>query len=550
MSLAVRIFRSDRSCLLLLLLLGLLLFATGLGAHDLWAPDEPDIGEVVREIHLTGSWAVLRDNQQLYFEKPPLYPWLAALFSLPAGRPTEFALRLPASLSALLGLFVVFYLGRGLFGRRTGALAAVILATTYGYFMEARWAHPDMLWTLWLTLACLAFHPAHRTGVVAPWMAVFYLAIGLANLTKGPHGLLIPFLAVLVFLASTRDLGFVKRMGLAWGLPLSLVPVGFWVAAYSSTGESFPLEALVSRLAHRFTSGEHHAQPFYHVLISLPVEFFPWVILLPAALLHTFPRRGTPPDKDNAYVYSWIVVIFTVFTVSVEKRGVYLLPLLPLLALLVARLWDLALMGWDPSPADRPIAWLLGISALLAIGGAVVALPKIRNEAPDLLRPAALLASAGFLTTLFAVAVYRRRRGGAALGAFCAGILATYLVIVISVLPALDPHKSARAFSQRVLAAAGERPLAMYPDYHPTYVYYTGRFIPVLKSPQELRDYFASGTPSYCLIEDDVFEAERRALDLHVEVLDRQQIGHREMLLVEGGAASAGAPDVARSARR
>src|SRR3989442_9129697 len=98
------------------------------------------------------------------------------------------------------------------------------------------------------------------------WMAVFYLAIGLANLTKGPHGLLIPLLAILVFLASSHDLRFVRRMGLPWGLPLSLVPLAFWVAAYRRTGEPFPLEALLQRLAHRFTSGEHHAQPFYHVL--------------------------------------------------------------------------------------------------------------------------------------------------------------------------------------------------------------------------------------------------------------------------------------------
>ena len=148
-------------------------------------------------------------------------------------------------------------------------------------------------------------------------------------------------------------------MGLPWGVPLSLVPLAFWVAAYRRTGEPFPLEALLQRLAHRFTSGEHHAQPFYHVLISLPLEFFPWVILLPAALRHTFPRRGARPDRDNAYVYSWVVVIFTVFAVSVEKRGVYLLPLLPLLSLLVARVWDLALMDWDPSPVDRAIAWLM-----------------------------------------------------------------------------------------------------------------------------------------------------------------------------------------------
>jgi len=540
MTLAIRIFRSDRSCLLLLLVLGLLLFATGLGARDLWAPDEPDIGEVVREIHLSGSWAVLRDNQQLYFEKPPLYPWLAALFSLPAGRPTEFALRLPSSLAALSGLFVVFFLGRGLFGRRTGTLAAVILATTYGYFMEGRWAHPDMLWTFWLMLACLAFHRSHRAGGGAGWMAVFYLAIGLANLTKGPHGLLIPLLAVLVFLASSHDLGFVRRMGLAWGLPLSLVPVGFWAAVYRSTGESFPLQALLQRLTHRFTSGEHHAQPFYHVLISLPLEFFPWVILLPAALQHTFPRPGGRPDRDNAYVYSWVVVIFTVFAVSVEKRGVYLLPLLPLLALLVARVWDVSLMDWDPSPVDRAIAWLPGISLALAIGGAVVALPKIRSEAPDLLRPAVLVAALACLAALLALVVHRRYRGGAALAAYSGGLAVVYLAIVIAVLPALDPHKSARAFSQRVLAEIGEAPLAMYPDYHPTYVYYTGRFIPVLRNPRQLGEYFDSPARRYCLIEDDVFEAERRTLAGPVDVVDRQQIGHRDMLLVAGGGAPPG----------
>src|SRR5262245_45027338 len=175
MSLAVSLFRSDRAILALLLFLGLLLFATGLGARDLWAPDEPDIAEVVREIHLSGSWAVLRDNQQPYFEKPPLYLWLAAIASLPAGKPTEFALRLPSSLAGLLGLCVVFFLGRGLFGRRTGALAAVVLATTYGYFMEARWAHPDMLWSFWLMLACLAFHRAYTSAGSPRWLAVFYL---------------------------------------------------------------------------------------------------------------------------------------------------------------------------------------------------------------------------------------------------------------------------------------------------------------------------------------------------------------------------------------
>ncbi len=541
MSLAVRFFRSDRGCLLLLVLLGLALFATSLGAHDLWAPDEPDIGEVVREIHLTGSWAVLRDNGQLYFEKPPLYPWLAALFSLPAGKPTELALRLPSSLAALLGLVAVFALGRDLFGRRTGALAAVVLATTYGYFMEARWAHPDMLWTFWLLLACVAFHRGYRAGGEPRWMSVFYVSIGLANLTKGPHGLLIPLLAVLVFLASTRDLAFIGRMGLPWGLPLALLPVGFWIAAYRSTGTSFPLEALVSRLAHRFTRGEHHAHPFYHVLISLPIEFFPWVLLLPQALWQTFPRAGARPDRDNAYVYSWVLVIFAVFAASAEKRGVYLLPMLPILALLVARTWDLALLGWDPSPVGRPIAWALGIALLLTGGGAAVVLPRLARAAPDLVSPAAVLASVAAIGVIAALAVHRRFGGGPALGAFSATLAAAYLLIAVLVLPALDHYKSARLFSQRVATAVGEAPLAMYPDYHPTYVYYTRRFIPVLRDRDELRRFFAAG-PAYCLIEEDVYAAERRDLEPGVSIVDRQSIGHRDMLLIGGAAGSSSAP--------
>ncbi len=538
MPLAARLFRSDRACLLLLLFLGLALFSTHLGGRDLWAPDEPDIGEVVREIRLTGTWEVLRDNGELYFEKPPLYHWLAALFSLPAERPTEFTLRLPSSLAALLGLLVLFQLGRGLFGRRTGALAAVVLATTYGYFMEARWAHPDMLWTFWLLLSALAFHRAHREGGALPWLAVFYLSLGLANLTKGPHGLLIPLLAVVVFLASTRELGFLRRMGLAWGIPLSLLPAVFWVVAYRSTGEEFPLQALLLRLGHRFTRGEHHAQPFYHVFASLPAEFFPWVLLLPFALWHTFPRRGARPDRDNAYLYSWIIVIFTVFAASAEKRGVYLLPLLPLLALLVARTWDLALMGWDPSPADRPIAWALGAAFLLSAAGAAVVLPRVGREAPGLLVPAAVLAGAGILASVAALVVHRRLGGGAALGAFGAGLVVTYLVIAMHVLPALDPYKSARPFCARITAAVGGAPLAMYPDYRPTYVYYTGRFIPVLRTRDELKRFLSSGRRAFCLIEDNVYAAERRALEVEPEIVDRQKVGHREMLLVAGGAAA------------
>jgi len=248
-SLKVRIFSTDRRCLLLVVPLALLLFSLDLGGRDLWAPDEPRTGEVVREILLTGSWVVLHDNGLPYVEKPPLYFWIAAALARAAGEVTELTVRLPASLAGLLGAVCLFALGRGLFGRRTGALSAIVLITTQKYFMEARWAHPDMLWTLLLIFSCLAFHQAHRAEGDRRWLAAFYLGLGLATLTKGPLGLVLPLAAVAVFLASCRDLPFLRRAGLPWGLPLAVAPAALWLGAYhAASGGAFPVGEAIARM--------------------------------------------------------------------------------------------------------------------------------------------------------------------------------------------------------------------------------------------------------------------------------------------------------------
>jgi 4-amino-4-deoxy-L-arabinose transferase-like glycosyltransferase len=449
---------------------------------------------------------------------------------------TEFSARLPANLAALAGVVCVFYLGRNLFGRRTGALAAVVLATAQGYFMEARWAHTDMLLACLISIACLAFSQAYRSGGAAGWLLVFYLAIGLANLTKGPLGIVLPILALVVFLAGSRDLAFLRRAGLAWGLPLALAPAGLWLAAYRlSSGEAYPLGFAMERLTIRFTEGLHHTRPFFHLFTALSLEFLPWTLFLPAALWHTFPRPGTRSDRDNAYVYSWVIVVLAVFGLSAERRGVYLLPMLPLLALLVGRLWDAALMGWDPPPVDRPIAWSLGAGLILSLGAAAYYLPRLRREAPGLLTPAVLLIGAAVLTAIVAIAAFWRSGGGRSLGFLAAGLGVSYLIIAIVVLPALDPYKSARPFCLRVRERAGAAPLGIYQRYHSVYAFYTGRLLATPETRQELAAFLGSAPRAYCLIEEGAYEVVRRGLGIDLRVLDRERVGHRSMLLVASG---------------
>ncbi|HXH27523.1 MAG TPA: glycosyltransferase family 39 protein, partial [Candidatus Polarisedimenticolia bacterium] len=395
MSLPVRLFRSDRSCLLLVLPAALLLVSFNLAGRDLWDPDEPRTGEVAREILQSGSWAVLHDDGRPYLEKPPLYYWLTAALSLPAGRVGELTARLPSAVSGILGVLCLYYLGRALYGRRTGALSALVLGTTHGYVMESRWAHPDMLWTLGLTFATFAFYRAYRSYRAdrrGPWLAGFYAALGLAALTKGPAALLLAGLAILLFLAVVRDLGFLRRAGLWWGIPLALTPTGLWLAAYGvSAGHPFPVGWALQRIGERFLTGVDHPRPFLHILTSLPLEFLPWIVFLPGAIWHALPRGGRV-DPETIYLFAWVTVYVAIFALSMEKRGVYWLPLLPLLAILIGRLWDTALYRWEPSPVEGTLRAGLAAALLLAVGASAYILPRVRREIPDLRDEAGWLA--------------------------------------------------------------------------------------------------------------------------------------------------------------
>ena len=90
-----------------------ILGAWNLGAYDLWAPDEPYFGEGAREMVVDGQWAVPHVNGVVTSDKPPLFFWLIAVFSLPFGAVSSFTARLP-SLLAGIGAGLGGFLGHGI----------------------------------------------------------------------------------------------------------------------------------------------------------------------------------------------------------------------------------------------------------------------------------------------------------------------------------------------------------------------------------------------------------------------------------------------------
>jgi 4-amino-4-deoxy-L-arabinose transferase-like glycosyltransferase len=276
--------RSSRDRLLLALAAALVVLP-GLGLRDLWNPDEARYGEVAREMRETGDWWVPHLNGERYTEKPPLFFWAIAVASVPFGEVTETAVRLPSALAAIGTLLLVFGIGERRFGRRAAWFAAAALGTSWTVAWHARFGQIDMLLTFLVTLGVWCWSREQWDGRRG-WALGFFAATGLATVAKGPAGFLPPLLAILAFLALTRDREGFRRLRLGRGFLLwAAVVLGWLVPASLAAGPGYWQAMIFKQTLTRYAEPWHHHQPWYYYLTVIPADFFPWAFLLPGALV-------------------------------------------------------------------------------------------------------------------------------------------------------------------------------------------------------------------------------------------------------------------------
>ena len=117
---------------------------------------------------------------------------------------SNFSFRLPSILFSILGLYSTYKLGTLLKNKQAGILAALILGTCQGYFVMNVDVKTDMYLIGSVCFACwqiLAFNKEGR------WhqLVLGFIGIGLAMLSKGPLGLIIPAMAIGTHFIVTRD---------------------------------------------------------------------------------------------------------------------------------------------------------------------------------------------------------------------------------------------------------------------------------------------------------------------------------------------------------
>lgn len=497
-----------------------LLFA-GLGGHDLWPPDEPRYGAIAEELRsFAHGWrglVLMHLNGAIYTQKPPLFFWLAALSGAPSGRVSEAAARLPSALAGFATLWLAAGLGRSLFRARSGVLAAAVLLTLPSWLNLARSARLDALLTAFITLAFFAAWRLDREiGDARRNRLLLHAAIGLGVLTKGPVALLLPLLGVGAYLGWERRPRDLRRFVSGGGLLLSVAPGLLWVAgAVWLAPSGYANASLWDNLVLRFFEGTSHEQPVWFYLESLPRGFLPWTMLWPAAVWRYRAARGEPEGvRSWRFLLASVGAAFLFFSLSAGKRGVYLLPIYPLLAIACGE----ALSAWLDEASTAP-RWLRrGLwtgAAAVALGG-VVALALGRVAVLGLELPAAfgLTLAGGAAAALLAERVLREQAGprGALVGAGLGLLVALEMAAFLALYPALDARNSQCAIAR--VAEAWAPPGAAIAVYRNDTLaaaigYYAKRPVRELRDASDLPAFFAAGGGAIVAEDEDVAAVSR-----------------------------------------
>lgn len=308
-----------------------------------------------------------------YADKPPLYFWIVMLCRLLFGHHSCLALSMFSLIPAfaIVGIMDRWVMkGKSAMNRMSVAGMTLTCVMFLGTMVVLRM---DMLMCLFIVLALRTFYRMYTgEGSRRQDSLTLPLWIFLALFTKGPVGLLMPPLAIAVFLAVKRDWkGFRKYLGLkTWGIIAALSAVWLtcvWLEGGLEYINNLLFKQTVGRAVNAFT----HARPFWFYLVTILWCLAPYTLLL----IGSFMASLLPVRKAGAEKVSDLEILFLCTIISTaamlssfsSKLPIYLVPVLPFCVYLFPTVLDrIGERGW--------MRWSVGIFQILLLCAGIATL--------------------------------------------------------------------------------------------------------------------------------------------------------------------------------
>ncbi len=437
-----------------------LIIVSGYGLRDPWPADEPRFASLARDMATTGEWLFPRVGGDLYQDKPPVFFWLLALsYSLIGTVRGSFLL--PSLLAAIGTVFLLYDIGRRLVDRRAGLIAALGVLSTLQFVLVMRGAQIDGTLCFLVTLSLYGMLRHLLLGPAWGWYFVAGMAAGVGVITKGvgflPLLMLLPFFWLrragwhgFADVAGGGTKWLLAPLGFLLGVSLWLVPMLYTVATSGSPDYiAYRDEILFKQTVTRYAQSWHHNKPWYYFIAEVvPSLWLPFSV----ALFWLVPRWRRAWQERDGRVWLplwWVVLVLLFFSASSGKRGVYILPALPALAI--------AALPFVSDLVQRRgfQRAMLALGSVLLLGGLVFVAAYLAGSR----RAVEIFADSGLPTVTPAIVFVVLCSAALLLAAWrvpaagwTAAIASLAVVWGYGVAPHMNPQRSGSGFMQQMLA--------------------------------------------------------------------------------------------------
>lgn len=370
--------------------------------RELYVGDETKYSQVVREMR-AGSFFLPTLNGSPFTHKPPLHFWIVDLLTHVFGVFSIWSFVLPSLVAFVLLLLLMRRMG--------GTMAAFVCGTSLLMWGSAQTARMDVAFAGLLALAAYFILRADGALTIAAGIAT-----GFAFLVKGPMAPVIT-LALFLFESIRQKRRPTGRDALAL-LPMLLLPLLWLIPAIVIGGEPYWREIFYKQTVGRAVGAWVHKSPPWFYVVRAPLTLLPWFFLTLTALVAAW--RGS--DERAKFAVSWMLAVFVPYTLLSSKLDVYMITMLPAVALLIARYIDTA--GEDVW-GKRANTVMLALLVIVGLAGLVVRPDQIKEADGALIARTDVRLLFGILlvAAIAAIFVTWRRRSTLALSTLATGLV-------------------------------------------------------------------------------------------------------------------------------
>jgi len=318
---------STKKHIVIILSIGIYLFFLGNQGIYITDPVESNYALTASEMVQSGDYISPQIYGMYWYDKPILFYWqLASAFTIFGIN--EFSARFWPAIMGLIGLLLTYAFTRHLYNAKIAFIASLILGTSFEYWLISKTVITDMSLFVFSNAVLVCFYLAYSSEKKQYYYGA-YLFAGLATLTKGPIGFLLPGLIILVFMLWQRNITELRHMKCAVGtLILTFVGGSWYYIMYTIHGTIF-LETFLG--VHNFlraTVSEHPKDNvWYYYFVMFIIGFFPWVFTLPLAIKKIWTKRTWPRiDETTGFLIIWILAVFIFYQIVATKYTTYTFP--------------------------------------------------------------------------------------------------------------------------------------------------------------------------------------------------------------------------------